>query len=154
MASRSANETQVSGSEDLKELCSALEGEIAQAGEAGDMVPIPKLTLVPREKTKSINYKTPRLKDVKQNSESQVPTRFKSKTDIDDGGWNYSSSCFSKLKNGADPAVTTDFGLENCQASQAFSAQAGVFQWQWQLCRICSILFMFKSFNLFLNSMF
>lgn len=42
---------------------------------------------------------------------------------------NYSSSCFSKLNYGADLAVTTDFGLENCQASQAFSAQAGVFQW-------------------------
>ena len=73
MASRCANETQVSGSEDLKELCSALEGEIAQAEEAGDMVPIPKLT------TKNISYKTRRLKDVKHNSESQVPTGFKNK---------------------------------------------------------------------------
>ena len=79
MASRCANEAQVSGSEDLKELCSALEGEIAQAREAGFMVPIPKLTLVPREKAKNINYNTPRLKDVNQNFESQVPTRFKNK---------------------------------------------------------------------------
>ena len=68
---------------------------------------------------------------------------------------NYSSSCFSKLNYGADLLVTTDFGLEFfCQASQAFSAQAGGFSMAWQLCRICSISFMFKSFNLFLNSMF
>ena len=86
MASRCANEAQVSGSEDLKELCSALEGEIAQAGEAGFMVPIPKLTLVPREKAKGINYKNTETERCETEFGISTSNKIQKQTDIDDGG--------------------------------------------------------------------
>lgn len=86
MASRCANEAQVSGSEDLKELCSALEGEIAQAREAGFMVPIPKLTLVPREKAKKHKLQHTETERCETEFRISSSNKIQKQTDIDDGG--------------------------------------------------------------------
>ena len=72
---------QVSGSEDLKELCSALEGEIAQAGETG-FGPNP-------EDFQERTHKTEKNKNTQNTTERWETSSFnkiQKNTDIDDGG--------------------------------------------------------------------